>query len=140
MTTISPSIIKLLFSGKQVRFADAKYESVSESWVRNKMNPWFKDTLKKANLDKWRHDWDCDDFAGLYHALARMYYAWEKKGKGSDGPAIAEVWFKQDKGGHHAINAIIIGKKAQLRFFEPQTCRFLKLSDKERKSIYFVRF
>jgi len=140
VNAISSSTINLMFSGKRIRFADQRYEPVSEDWVRNRMNPWFKDTLKKARLNKWRKDWDCDDFAGLYHALARMYYAWQNRAKAADSPAIAEIWYEQDSGTRHAINAIVVGKKCKLRFFEPQTCRFKSLSDRERKSIYFVRF
>ena len=70
--------------------------------------------------------------------MATVKWAQQKK-RPAQGVAVAEVHYKPDRGGAHAINAVLIDGK-RLRFIEPQKADWVSLSEKEIKSIYFMRF
>ena len=112
----------------------------------------FKKWMGSAKLFKWRHNWDCDNFAAAYKLyMSGVHASANKKNRNSaEGVAVGEVFYitKKDpatgqSGGGHAINvALIPDNEGRYRkmFIEPQSGEEIKLTPAELKSIWYVKF
>ena len=121
-----------------VDIADATYATPTEAWVTGPMKQKYEKTLQFLELETWETWWDCDGFSSLYYCIAQIIHAQRHSTK-AQGQAVGEVWYEQDSGQHHAINCVITDKR-ELKFIEPQGPKWMTLSPKEQKNIYYVRF
>lgn len=103
-----------------------------------KTSPYMKWILRIFNTCGWKEKFDCDDFAMLWKILTSLRHSKSKIGE-SQGVACGIVWFRQEISGiGHAIN--IVKTENGWRMFDPQSEQFIDLSEKERKSAWFVLF
>ena len=76
---------------------------------------------------------DCDDAATDFRRGVNICHK-------PDAPfAVGEIWFKQRRGGLHAINVANIDGEGW-KFIEPQAFKIVELTGEEIGSICFVRF
>lgn len=119
--------------------ADASYALPKLGYLLGPYASWFREALGKLGAaDYMPESGDCDDFADLYATLARIAH---RRTSGSKGTALAigVLYYTQDKGGGHAINAAVTPDFG-LVFIEPQTGKQVFLSPTELKSATHLRF
>lgn len=120
--------------------SDADYSIPTKGWVTRNFKKYFK---KKMRSDPtlgmiWKEKHDCDNFATAYRMYMQALHS-KQPGKSGESIAVAEMWFMQDGVGGHAINMVIVDDY-QVIFIEPQTGDEIKLSNKEKKTCWFVRY
>ena len=159
-------IKKLLPKGiKNVFFSDADYAMFNETFLIQKGLQGFKKWLKFSGIESvgqkryWKRNYDCDNLANafktymnLLHAKANPLSFTEsfKTGKANEttaqGVAIGVIYFEikgKKTSSQHAINiAITRGLRNKLVpiFIEPNAAGKIKLTKKERESIWYVNF
>ena len=113
--------------------ADAAYQEMTKSWLLNDFKKWFNEVKHAIGFVYTPEASDCDDFAVLYSALARLCHAKTRPGGGA--LAIGPIWY-QSNAGPHAI--VVAFTDEGIVFVEPQTGDSLELTDLERASIHTV--
>ena len=133
----------LLSNGVSIQstvFADPEYNLLARDWVESNAQPDFVVFLEELGFTKWeKNNSDCDDFSKAFTVFLKSYL--KKLYPDVASPAVGEIYYMQKSGGAHAINIIVLrgsGGVATVGFFEPQTQRFVRLTEKEIESIYFV--
>jgi len=147
-------------------FSDADYSMFSERFLTREGFNGFKKWLTFCGIDNrggqnqyWKRNYDCDNLAesfktymNLLHARANPLTFTEsfKSGKHNDttaqGVAVGVIYFEikaKKTSSHHAINiAITRGLRNELVpiFIEPNAAGKIKLTKKERESIWYVNF
>ena len=127
-------------SYNRIFISDSDYSIPTKKWVTRNYKKYYK---KKMNEDKtlgllWKEKHDCDNFSTAYRMYLQALHSIQP-GKSGESIAVAEIWYMRDIGGGHAINLVIVDDYQPL-FIEPQTGDEVKLSNKEKLSIWFVRF
>lgn len=125
---------------------DRNYKYGSLDFIKSEILPYcYKNRAFKYDYDSNKSDnkldeiknsgWDCDDFAHefLYHARKK---AW---GDYSINLPVCLVKYRKDDGGLHMINAIMTTDDF-IVYVEPQTCKIIQLTDKEKSKILYHRF
>lgn len=130
----------LKISHYKIHIADRNYSVPTKNWVVRNYKKYFK---KKMNADptlglQWRQKHDCDDFSCAYRMYMQALHS-VQPGKSGESIAVSEIWYVTDDGGAHAINMVIVDDYQPL-FIEPQTGDPVRLSNKEKKSVYYVRY
>lgn len=100
----------------------------------------FVSVLSAQGLVKWDGRYDCNHSASLYIALAQAKFAvaaWHSSTP-AQTLALAEYWYRLDRGGGHAIVAADTDRG--LLFIEPQTGQIVTLSQVERNSAYLIKW
>mgnify|MGYP003609274968 FL=1 len=119
---------------------DTNYAIPSLHWIKGAFTKDWKDflgMLKVADYSPSAND--CDDFARLCATLAQICHHRTKGHPEDTGLAFCEVWYQSPQG-LHAANAFLYGQTPSLGFYEPQACKVVTLTDKEKQSINYVRF
>lgn len=147
-------------------FSDADYSMFAERFLTGEGFNGFKKWLTFCGIDNkggqnqyWKRNYDCDNLAesfktymNLLHARANPLTFTEsfKDGEHNDtnaqGVAVGVIYFEikaKKTSSHHAINiAITRGIRNELVpiFIEPNAAGKIKLTKKERESIWYVNF
>ena len=147
-------------------FSDADYSVFTERFLIGEGFNGFKKWLTFCGIDNrggqnqyWKRNYDCDNLAesfktymNLLHARANPLTFTEsfKSGKHNDttaqGVAVGVIYFEikaKKTSSHHAINiAITRGLRNELVpiFIEPNAAGKIKLTKKEKESIWYVNF
>lgn len=123
---------------------DRQYVMPTWTWVSMSFSQALHKLQNALTIQKWLAEAnDCDDFARVSAAFAQVLHT-NTPGR-PEGTALAfgEFWYKQDKGGGHAINVVLTGRdgeeKIEVKFYEPQTRKFVQLSEPEKLSAMMVR-
>ena len=160
--------IKKLLPGNidNLFFSDADYSVLTERFLTVEGFNGFKKWLTFCGIDNkggqnqyWKRNYDCDNLAesfktymNLLHARANPLTFTEsfKDGKYNDtnaqGVAVGVMYFEikaKKTSSHHAINiAITRGLRNELVpiFIEPNAAGKIKLTKKEKESIWYVNF
>ena len=102
----------------------------------------FSKWLWANNLSKWKAHWDCDNFAFAFYTFAQICHARSMdkaiEEDQAQGLSIGVMFYKKEGAGGHAIN--IIYTEGKLWGFEPQSGKFLNLTQKEKDSCWFIVF
>lgn len=117
--------------------SDSRYALPPEDWVTGE----FLDRLRSFQFSLKQTHYaaesnDCDDFAKMAAAFARLVHGNEKHERGTS-IAVGEFYYKIDGGGNHAINFAVVQAKdgrVKLIFLEPQTWAIVRLSESEVES------
>jgi len=150
---------------KDVFFSDADYSMFTERFLTQEGFQGFKKWLKFCGIEStgqkhyWKRNYDCDNLANafktyinLLHARANPLSFTEsfKTGKANEttaqGVAIGVIYFEikgKKTSSHHAINmAITRGLRNELVaiFIEPNAAGKIKLTKRERESIWYANF
>ena len=150
---------------KNVFFSDADYSMFTETFLTQSGFKGFKKWLKFCGIEAvgqkhyWKRNYDCDNLANafktyinLLHAKANPLSFTEsfKTGKANEttaqGVAIGVIYFEikgKKTSSHHAINmAITRGLRNELVpiFIEPNAAGKIKLTKRERESIWYANF
>lgn len=118
--------------------SDLNYALPEEAWVKGKFIDLlraFQFTLKQTHYAAESND--CDDFAKMAAAFARLVHSNDKNKPKGTAIAIGEFYYKVDGGGNHAINFAVARAadgRPTLVFFDPQTWAVLRLSQVEISS------
>ncbi len=147
-------------------FSDADYSMFAARFLTGEGFNGFKKWLTFCGIDNkggqnqyWKRNYDCDNLAesfktymNLLHARANPLTFTEsfKNGEHNDtnaqGVAVGVIYFEikaKKTSSHHAINiAITRGIRNELVpiFIEPNAAGKIKLTKKERESIWYVNF
>lgn len=100
----------------------------------------FEKLLKDCGLQKWRRNWDCDNFATLFYAFAQAQWSLHSADDSAEALAIGEFWYRRTDNTGHAINIAVVDDDEHLIFFEPQSQEIVKLTDQEVLSSFYRRF
>jgi hypothetical protein len=150
---------------RYVLFSDSDYSMFTESFLTREGFSGFKKWLKFCGITStgqkqyWKRNYDCDNLANafktymnLLHAKANPLSFTEgfKSGKlnetSAEGVAIGVVYFEmrnKKSASHHAINvAVTNGLRGNptLIYIEPNGAGKIKLTKRERESIWYVNF
>ena len=117
--------------------ADLDYATPTLRWLLGPF--WNHFRARRGALGKWTAKNDCDNFARAYAQDAQDSHALSK-GSEAQALAVGEIFYVQDSGGGHAINAAFVDNPPRLVFIEPQTGQAVDLTPAERASIFFARF
>lgn len=124
------------------KFGDTSYYIPNKDWVENvfpeEYNKFLFDFRKKYIKSTIV---DCDNYASLAESFASFTYPIDILNN-DEGITIGVFHYTTDRNTGHAINLIITQEdnKPKLLFFEPQTAKFVKLSENEIKSCEFFEF
>lgn len=123
-----------------INFADGQLAYVDYYFLMDYIKA-YQQLKQENNVTVWNRVFDCDDFAQLFVAYAKVKNRHASvHDKSYDGLAIGEIWYRRASNDEcHAINVVLLGF-ANVIFIEPQTGEVVKLTEKEVKSIYFIRF
>jgi|10_taG_2_1085330.scaffolds.fasta_scaffold33393_4 hypothetical protein len=146
---------------------DRSFAVLDKSWVIKKAYPAYKKWLNFQNIDKWRNNWDCDNFAYSFksflqvlHAQHNPYTFTEKRKKNventtdAESVAVSVIYYTIKRKGSssmHAINMLIATNSQGFltegcphqygpSFFEPDGGVEVKLSKEEKDSICYINF
>jgi len=118
---------------------DTTYGEVNSAWLAGFYERWRADIFEKG-VTKWEGRFDCNKFAAAFCASAQLEYYRDNFHSWTPGQAlaVAEVWYRPDKGGAHAI-VVAMTERGPV-YVEPQTGKELALTESEKRSVYFQRF
>jgi hypothetical protein len=127
----------LLFN--RVFRGDEKYFVPATEFYKTEFFPWYEMQLRHYKVRSYKQSWDCDKYANTFQVFANICHS-QNSPKKSEGIAVAEIHYLPDHSSTpHAINAVFVDQK-ELKFIEPQTPEFIKLSPREQTSITFMKF
>lgn len=137
--------IKELFPGKYIVFNDEIYATFNPNYLVGWHNEFLKILDNLGLTSKWRTDFDCDSFAMLKAAVGQTLFPVHTfhDNKNAQNVAIGELWYIIEKSNTgHAINVVIEEEDNKLivKYVDIYTGHYLNLTEKEIKSIFFVRF
>ena len=114
---------------------DRVYQLPNKSWFINQFREALAANLAALGLAQYKSEsWDCDDFALLSVALAKMNHALNGNNKAT-GIAIGMTFYnKEQPRGRHAV-VVAVTKPDEVAFLEPNGCLPIRLSDAEISSI-----
>jgi len=141
MKTIdSKSLVKIFRDefGVFTKCQDANYMVASSEWFEREFFPWHEDVLAIVKADKWKTNHDCDNKAIGLLWLAGVCHGQQEESS-PEGIAVGIVEYKVDGNGWHAINIAIVDE-FEIRFIEPQSSKWVELSEAEKNSIRFILF
>lgn len=119
------------------RLNDAEYALPSCGWLLDSFYPWFRSFLQAFGVLEYRAEaGDCDDYAALYAALARLCHR-RMAGSTGTGLAVGYMHYLTANGTSHAVVVAITSDRGPV-FIEPQTGLTVSLSDAERASAWKV--
>ena len=147
-------------------FSDADYSMFTERFLTREGFNGFKKWLTFCGIDNkggqnqyWKRNYDCDNLAesfktymNLLHARANpltfteSFKSGKHNGTNAQGVAVGVIYFEikaKKTSSHHAINiAITRGLRNELVpiFIEPNAAGKIKLTKKEKESIWYVNF
>lgn len=119
---------------------DVAYAIVNSKWLEGFYKRWRSDLFDKGVVH-WDNRFDCNKFAASYCAAAQIefYNATFHSRTNAQALAIGEMWYRPDNAKtNHAI--VIVISERGIIYIEPQNGKEVKLSNKEKSSIYFKRF
>ena len=122
-----------------VRNDDSDYLVPAKKWFDEEFFPWHEEVVLELGTKEWKGNNDCDDKANGLKWLASVCNG-KRKGDTPQGVAVGIAHYKVDKGGYHAINVAIVGKKKEIMFIEPQIAGWTELSRAELDSVHFIYF
>lgn len=124
-----------------IYFADSDWRLPDKSWIEQEFSKTVKSIFDAYGLCYRLESWDCDDFTRFTAALAQLLNNRTPDNRGK-GLAIGEFWYQKDSGTRHALNICIVETedKPVVLFYEPQTQRFVVLTEQERSLCDYVRF
>lgn len=124
--------------GFTVFAGDAFYAQVDSAWLA-KFYADFRKTLFNQGVVKWDGDFDCDDFAAFYVALAKVRYftTYFNTFMPAQSLAVGEFWYKSANGSHAVV---IAATERGLVFIEPQSGAILNLTPEEKASCSLCKF
>jgi hypothetical protein len=118
--------------------ADEEYSLPTRRWFLGTFAAALNRDLDLLGVQTWKPELnDCDDFALLTTALARVCNALSNPKQ--NALAVGMFCYMPDGGGYHAINFAIVSEAGQRKvlFLEPQTQQEVKLSEREISSCAF---
>lgn len=119
------------------QLADAAYAPPRRDWLLGEFASFFRQSLVALGASTYTAEsGDCDDYAALYAALARLCHR-RTPGHAGAGLPVGVVWYPQRTGGGHAVN-VAITSDAGVIFIEPQTQRQIELTPEECSSARLV--
>tara|TARA_R110002167_G_scaffold140238_6_gene327952 strand:+ start:355 stop:831 length:477 start_codon:yes stop_codon:yes gene_type:complete len=117
--------------------ADGVYAMATHHWYVRKGFPAYKRWSILQGLWKWFDRHDCDDKADVFKVFMQRCFRGAKAAD-CDGFAVFRIFYhiggERTKG--HAINLVITDHGVE--FVEPQTARFVTLTQAELESIWTV--
>lgn len=122
-------------------YGKLQYAEVSEAWIQ-----WayadFRAELSAGQfgVTKWDDRSQCTLFASAFEVYCQKRYFAQAFHSSIPAPGIAvgTMWFTPAPGQGHAIN--VVRTESGVRYFEPQTGRFLNLTSVQIASTYFRKF
>ena len=115
--------------------SDARYMLPTEEWFVSKFPAFLRDFQFDLRQLSWAAEAnDCDDFAKMAAAFAKLLHANTAGRAPVTSLAIGEFYYTKDSGEFHAINFAIVRVAAgqyKILFLEPQSCKIIKLSKEE---------
>ena len=130
------------FENAVVYHRDNVYRSPDKDWVTDELYfKGYQKWLHENNAGNWRETWDCDDFSRsfkLYAQLCHHRQAQLDRHKLPEGISIGVIEYHTDGGGVHSAN--IIYTEGVLKFFEPQTGKYIELSETEKDRCFYILF
>jgi hypothetical protein len=118
--------IKSIWSPHTVVCGDQLYHTPAKMWVLEVARRHLR------MLPSWRNTFDCDDFAFSLKLESQRRH----RDKLRDGLAVGGVFYVRDSGSHAVNWSITSGKR--IWFLEPAAAKEIKLTEKERDSVFFV--
>ena len=150
---------------RHVFFSDTDYAMFTETFLTRKGFHGFKKWLNFCGIKPsgqkqyWKRNYDCDNLANafktymnLLHAKANPLSFTEGFKKGAEneseaqGVAVGVVYFEmrtKKSSSHHAINVAVtngLRNDPVLIYIEPNSAGKIKLTKRERESIWYVNF
>lgn len=114
---------------------DGRYQLPTKDWFHNDFRDALALNLAALGLLEYKNErWDCDDFALVTVALAKMNHLLNGNHKDT-GIAIGMVNYqKEEPRGRHAV-VMALTKPDEISFLEPNGCIPIRLSKTEISSI-----
>ena len=119
---------------------DRKYVLAKREWVETEFSRGLAKFQFQFGINNWSEESnDCDKFS----SAASFYLKWLNNSSPNHvraALAAGEIYYIRDKDrAAHAINMFVFDTNGILSvsFYEPQTVKFIKLSESEINSIYF---
>lgn len=122
---------------------DWGYQWVNQNMVSEMYSKYRKEMFSKGVVS-WDVGYDCNKFSSSFYSFYQTRYFVDSYKSGREQSiAVGEFYYKPDisrgdGANYHAINIMVI--EGEFKFFEPQTGKFLNLSEKEKKSATLVKF
>ncbi len=130
---------------------DNDYWLPSRKFVENKLLPIYRSYIDTHKI-VYSNKFDCDDFSRYFCVFSQQLYINLVINKNMQAIAVADIHFVREMSilalvmnttwtadAKHAINMILLDDLTVM-FIEPQTGNEIKLTDKEKASIYFCKF
>ena len=138
---IQTAMFKLGINTGNFVISDGNYVLAKREWLETEFSSGLSAFQFQFGINNWNEESnDCDKFAGA----ASFYLKWlnhsSRNRNVKAALAAGEVYYRRDRDGqNHAINLFILETGGQLTpsFYEPQTRRFVRLSQSEVFSVYF---
>jgi hypothetical protein len=120
---------------------DKNYVLTTREWIQIEFSAGLSAFQFQMGINNWNAESnDCDKFASATTFYAKWLNHSTPNRKVLASLACGEVYYTQQKNSqNHAINFFIVksGEELKILFYEPQTKRFVTLTQAEIFSIYF---
>jgi len=116
---------------------DVSYAEVNSEWLKNFYQT-YRSELSRMGVVKWDSRYDCRRFAGLFTELAQNHFFQKEFHNDIKAHTLAlgPIWYRPEQGGGHAI-IFALTEKGPV-YLDPQSGQEVKLTPRERASIFFA--
>ena len=143
---ITDTLLTDFFLNARLQLNDIEYALPDKAWVSDEL--WFKSFeswLFDNGLQKWRETWDCNKFSATFYLFAKICHSHTMDGYAAQGlPTVQGIAVGMmcysicgDPKEGHSIN-VVIANDGAVYTFEPQTGKYVELTQQERESCWFV--
>lgn len=132
-------VIALVMAGyRSPVVADGAYAPPRSDWLTGDFYAWFRSALFSLGATSYKPEaWDCDDYADLFSALARICHRRTAPDSGTALP-VGVVHFRQKSGGGHAVVVALTSDRGLIHI-EPQTGEIITVTEAEAASAWLVK-
>jgi hypothetical protein len=117
---------------------DAAYLPPARDWLVGDFYRWFHGCIGALGVSSYRREaWDCEDFADLFAAFARICHR-RTSPDSRAGLPVGILYYVREAGGGHAINVALTSDHG-VTFIEPQNGELLSLTPAEKASTWLLK-
>ncbi len=118
--------------------ADSAYQPPTRDWLTGEFYAWYRSCLFQLGCTGYKaENWDCDDFADLFAAFARICHRRTSPNAGAALP-VGILWYVAAGRGGHAVNVALTSDHG-LVVIEPQSGNLLTLTPEEAASAWLLK-
>ena len=134
---VAAALMQAGYPASATHISDLAYSPPRCDWLTGEFAAWFRSALFALNISTYKAEaWDCDDYADLFAALARMCHRRTSPDSGTALP-IGVIHYRASSGPHAVVIALTSDRG--LVAIEPQTGGLITVNAVEAFGAWLVK-